>query len=484
MTLLEFVRLSRHNLWLILAAIALGLGAGAAYSMTQPVLYASTSTGLVIAGTSTSVGEATAAQTLAMSRANSYTVLVSTRDVVDTVREQLAAKYGHPVGFSLSASVAPETALFRVTAVCSGAAEAKDAADFGVKATSEAVTKLESLNGASETQPVIRLQTWEAAAEPASPVSPNWRNNLLFGAAGGLILGYLLAFARRGLDSRIRQQDDLEAVTGAGVLGVIPKVTALSMQRKVEGEDSLGASSEAFRQLRTNLRYVNVDSPPRSIVITSGNPAEGKSTVAANLGRVLAESGTATVLVDADLRRPSQHVTFDRDGAVGLTQVLAGEVKLADALVPTDQESLWLLPAGRIPPNPSELVGSQRMHALIAELATRHTVLIDAPPLLPVTDAGLLAAASDGTILVVATGRATKEELKVCVRLLSQVKGRLLGSVMNLASPRKMGSVIYGYGYGRYTSDRYYAATKGTKGKTKSPKPSKAKPTRVSEPVS
>jgi Mrp family chromosome partitioning ATPase len=182
------------------------------------------------------------------------------------------------------------------------------------------------------------------------------------------VLGYVLAFFTLSVDRRIRNQADVETLTNAGVLAIIPKVASLGIGKDVGVQDSL--AGESIRQLRTNLRFVNVDNPPRAIVVTSPNPSEGKSTVSANLARLLAEAGNPTILIDADLRRPTQARRASKDNAVGLTQLLAGDITLAEALVPSETEGLTLLPSGRIPPNPSELVGSKRMQVLIDNLKT------------------------------------------------------------------------------------------------------------------
>ena len=484
MTLLDFVRMTRHNAWLLLASVVLGLVAAAGYSLTQPTLYGSVSTGIVVAGNSNSISDATAGMVLAEQKAAAYTILTGTRQVTQDVADGLRSKYGKDVPFSLSPGVTGGSVLFTVTAIAPTPSEAKDAADLGLTATADAAARLESLTTTGTPgQSVVKLQPYISAAESPNPVSPNWKANLPIGAIAGLVIGYGIAFIRRSIDGRVRTQSEVEELTGAGVIGVIPKVAELEQQRVEEGQVSLGEASEAFRHLRTNLRYVNVDSPPKCIVVTSANASEGKSTVAANLARVLAESGQITLLVDADLRRPSQHRTFDLDGSVGLTQVLAGDVSIDDAIQNSELPNLKILSAGRIPPNPSELVGSQRMHNLLVALSENRTVIVDAPPLLPVTDGGLLTAAADGAILVMATGRTYKEQLRVCARILKQVNGRLLGSVMNLAPLRGIGAVVYGYGYGTYTySSKYYRYARDTAqqrgrraGKPKADRPARAK---------
>ncbi len=165
----------------------------------------------------------------------------------------------------------------------------------------------------------------------------------------------------------------------------------------------------------------------------------------------MAAAGQPTLLIDADLRRPSLATTFDLDPAVGLTQVLVGDLRSSDVLQETRTPNLQVITAGRIPPNPSELLGSQRMHALVDELSKEFMVILDAPPLLPVTDAGLLTVTSDGALLVIAVGKTAVDEVVLCRKVLDQVGGRLLGGVLNMAPSRGLGAVVYGYGGGSFT---------------------------------
>ena len=255
------------------------------------------------------------------------------------------------------------------------------------------------------------------------------------------------------MDRRVRQASDVEELTGAAALAVVPHSKVLASTTEL----GRGPEAEALRQLRTNLRFVHVDNPPRSIVLTSANEGEGKSTIAAHLAIALAMSGEPTVLIDADLRRPTQAQRFGIDGTVGLTQVLAGTARLPDAAVPTTTGQLLLLPAGRVPPDPSELVGSDRMRDLISHLRRNFYVIIDAPPLLPVTDAELLTIASDCAIMVVRTGRTRTEQVGHAARKLQLVNGTLLGIVMNMVPKNDLGMVAYGYGGGG-SSYHYYSS--------------------------
>jgi len=459
MTILDFVRMTRHNLWRIVLCVLLGIAAMAAYSWTRPVLYAATSTGYVVVGSAENVGELYNGTILAQGKAQSYIPIVTSTPVGQRIVDELELQ-SSPAGVagSLSAAVVPGTVLFKVTAVSGSPEMAKKLADAAIKATSEEANRLETLrmNGESSGNSVVRIVPIDQAVIPGAPFTPNWERNLLIGAGAGLVLGYVLAFFTLSVDRRIRNQADVETLTNAGVLAIIPKVASLGTGKDVGVQDSL--AGESIRQLRTNLRFVNVDNPPRAIVVTSPNPSEGKSTVSANLARLLAEAGNPTILIDADLRRPTQARRASKDNAVGLTQLLAGDITLAEALVPSETEGLTLLPSGRIPPNPSELVGSKRMQVLIDNLKSDYTVIIDAPPLLPVTDAGLLTSAADGCILVVQVGKTYKEQVKLCAKILERVNGRLLGSVLNMAPRRGIGAVVYGYGFGyeAYAQKYYY----------------------------
>lgn len=459
MTILDFVRMTRHNLWRIVLCVLLGIAAMAAYSWTRPVLYAATSTGYVVVGSAENVGELYNGTILAQGKAQSYIPIVTSTPVGQRIVDELELQ-SSPAGVagSLSAAVVPGTVLFKVTAVSGSPEMAKKLADAAIKATSEEANRLETLrmNGESSGNSVVRIVPIDQAVIPGAPFTPNWERNLLIGAGAGLVLGYVLAFFTLSVDRRIRNQADVETLTNAGVLAIIPKVASLGIGKDVGVQDSL--AGESIRQLRTNLRFVNVDNPPRAIVVTSPNPSEGKSTVSANLARLLAEAGNPTILIDADLRRPTQARRASKDNAVGLTQLLAGDITLAEALVPSETEGLTLLPSGRIPPNPSELVGSKRMQVLIDNLKSDYTVIIDAPPLLPVTDAGLLTSAADGCILVVQVGKTYKEQVKLCAKILERVNGRLLGSVLNMAPRRGIGAVVYGYGFGyeAYAQKYYY----------------------------
>lgn len=438
--------MARRNWFVLVASTLVGLGLAAAFSLTQPTVYSATSSAYVVAGNSESTSDALAGSALAKEKAEVYLPLVTSQQVAARIADDMNLTSAQGLAARLTGSVVKESVLFQITATSSTPEAASELAQAAIRATAAEVEALETLNSPRGNTPttVIKVVPVQQAATPAVRVSPTVARNLAIGAALGLMIGFVIAIIRRVVDRRVRTSTEAEELAGVGTLGIIPTVPELASSRLSANP---GPAAEAMRLLRTNIRFVSVDHPPRSIVVTSANPDEGKSTIAAHLAYMLAESGQPTILIDADLRRPSQAKFFDVDGAVGLTQVLARAVPLMDALVIGPHPNLELLLAGRIPPNPSELVGSERMHDLIAELSATHIVIIDAPPLLAVTDAGLLTVASDGALLVIKSGATFKEQVALCRDTFDRVGGGLLGTVLNLVPKKDLGSALYGYGY-------------------------------------
>ncbi|NHA68792.1 polysaccharide biosynthesis tyrosine autokinase [Phycicoccus flavus] len=460
MTLLDFVRLTRtHLLFLVVLTLA---GGAAAYGLTlrMPSVYLADASGYVrIDGAGASTGESIAANSLGGSKADSYLPLVTSRAVaqraitatgIDASPEDVARR--------VTGTVAENSVIMQVTATGPTPDESRRLADAVIKATAQEANRIETTG--SNAKNIVTIVPIESAL-PGRRIAPDPPRNVLIGIGLGLLVAYLLVFVRRQLDTRLRSAQDVEAATGASVLGVVPVTSELRVQGGRGRLDHLGIASESFRQIRTNLRFVGVDDPPRSIVVTSANAHEGKSTVSSTLARVLGEAGQRVVIVDADLRRPTLAKVFEAPGSIGLSHVLTDQVDLEDAFQPTDQENVRLITSGRTPPNPSELLGSARMHELVRELTVDNIVILDAPPLLPVTDAGVLSASCDGSLLVFAVGRTHKEQAELAARMMGQVGGRVLGVVLNMAPKRRAGGVMYGYGYGGYAS--YASDTKTRK---------------------
>ncbi len=204
--------------------------------------------------------------------------------------------------------------------------------------------------------------------------------------------------------------------------------------------------SEQYRTIRTNIQFSTVDQEIRSLMVTSAGPGEGKSTTTANIAVVFAQQGKKVLLIDADLRKPTAHYTFRIDNNVGLTNVLSKQTTLAMAVRETNQENLFVLPSGPIPPNPAELLGSRSMEQLINQVYEEFDMVIfDTPPVLAVTDAQILANKSDGIVLVVSSGTTENEAAVKAKELLVNAKGKILGVVLN---NKKMKDSQYYYYYG------------------------------------
>jgi capsular exopolysaccharide synthesis family protein len=222
-------------------------------------------------------------------------------------------------------------------------------------------------------------------------------------------------------------------------------------------------ATEAFRTLRTNLEFTSVDKPLRSILITSAVPGEGKTTVSSNLAVVFAQAGKRVMLLDADLRRPGVHRAFALPNAFGLTNLLRTDGHITENVLHRVQPNLRVMTTGALPPNPAELLGSQRMRQIIREaLAACDVLIIDSPPLQVVTDAAVLSAEVDGTLLVVDSGRTRKGAVRQAREALNRVGANVLGVVVNRLSARSGQYYYYQY-YGAYYGRQDPAATPETR---------------------
>lgn len=277
-------------------------------------------------------------------------------------------------------------------------------------------------------------------ARRAWPVSGGRRINVIFGTLLGLILGIGAAFFLEYIDRSVHSTTDVEAAVGTAVLGWIPQIDVPADGRSiplVTDSDPEGSAAEAYRVLRTNLAFsTSREEQLNSLVFTSPGPAEGKSTTAANLSTVLAARGDRTLLVDADLRRGELHDAFDVMRSPGLSDLLVGELDAREAIRPEVRTGLDFLPAGQRPPNPSELLGSQAMADLLATWRDEYQwVLIDAPPVLAVADAAVLAALADGSVLILRAGETDRRAGWRAIQQLKRVDARVVGAVLNVVKP-------------------------------------------------
>jgi succinoglycan biosynthesis transport protein ExoP len=294
------------------------------------------------------------------------------------------------------------------------------------------------------------------ASTPAAPFEPTPRRNALMGLVLGLLFGVGLAFLVEYLDDSIKGKEELDrAVPGVGVIGLIPQIAdwkAKERSRVISLSDPTSPAAEAYRILRTSIQFLGIERQTRVIQMTSASAQEGKTTTLSNLAVAFANSGLRTVVVCCDLRRPRLHNFFGLDNAVGFTSVLLGNVALAKALQPVPgQDRLLVLASGPLPPNPAELLSSSRTADLFRNLAAQaDVVLIDCPPVLPVTDSIVLSQRVDATVLVVSARTTSRKAAHRAAEMLQQVNAPLIGAVLN--------GVTEESGYGGYSS-RYYTAT-------------------------
>jgi capsular exopolysaccharide synthesis family protein len=453
--LTDYLRVLRSHWITVVLAVLIGVAAAAIVSLNQPPVYQADASGLVSTGPSGNAAEASVGDALARSRAASYVDLATSRGTAQMVIDQLRLP-SPPESLIRQVTVTQplDTVLIKVSARASTPRGAQQLADAWVRALKAQVDHIENPGGQS--LQALRIVPIESAALPDRPVSPRVELNLALGALSGLLAGVGLAVLRSQLDRRLRRAEDIERDFGVVVIGTIPVTGGLpgdagqgSPSKAAGGRRPARDASpfgEAFLKLRTNLQFMDVDDPPRAIVVTSPLPADGKSTVAAQLARALSMSEQRVVLMDADLRRPTVTRALGLVDGVGLTDLLIGRVgfdEVAQEL--SELPNLRVLASGGTPPNPSELLGSQAMRRLLAHLAEAgYVTVIDTPPLLPVTDAAVLTASADGALVVIRAGKTLDTDLAAALHSLEAVSARALGVVLNRAPTPSTAAGYYG----------------------------------------
>lgn len=311
----------------------------------------------------------------------------------------------------------------------------------------------------TESIPRNNIQVVDPAVLPDGPTKPRKRMNMVLAVVIGLVGGMGLAFFVEYLDNSIKSSEDVERILGFPLLGLVPerrKGKDVLPIETVVTQDPRSVHAEAYRTIRTGVMLSVADRPPKTILVTSPGPEEGKSVTAANLATAMAQAGNSVVIVDADLRKPRIFEIFGMDNARGLGPALVGEIMLDFAVRPTASPLLSVITSGPVPPNPAELLGGKRMQEVLEELGRRFDrIVIDSPPLVPVTDATVLAAFCDGVVLVVKEGVTTRELATEARRRLLDAKARVLGVVLNGVGSRQAG---YPYYYAYYGKERSASA--------------------------
>jgi capsular exopolysaccharide synthesis family protein len=281
----------------------------------------------------------------------------------------------------------------------------------------------------------------------------------------GLLSGLLLAFATESLDNTVKTPEAAEELVGAPMLGVLPRLTEAKQRLMADApvrdltvhENPTSMAAEACRSIRTNLMFLSAQKEIQHIVVTSPGPQDGKTTVAISLAITMAQAGGRVLIVDTDMRKPRIHRSFGIKADQGISTAIMGNAMLKDVIVHSEIPNLDILPCGPNPPNPAELLHTDRFREILAQIRQNYDkVILDAPPTGPVTDPAIIGSITDGVVLVLRAGHTTREAAAYARRHLADGGARILGLVINQTDRR---SGRYGYGYSYYAPyGRYYRA--------------------------
>lgn len=457
MELQDYLRIVRHYWRSFLSTALLCISLAAGFTLLQsPTYTASSSIFLSVEGGGTA-GELSQGASYAERQVKSYVNVATTAMVLQPVIDDLGLELT-PAQLAKRMTVSSPTATSVIDiAVNDGDPElATRIANAVAASLQQAVVELtpEGPDGTG----MVAASVIDPAVVPSTPTSPRPANNLALGALLGMLLGFGQALLRSLLDTRLRSAEDIAELTDAPVLASIGHVDTTA-GRVVDPDGHHWAHGEAYRRLRTNVGFVGLGGERRpSMVVTSAVASEGKTETVVNLARVLARAGDSVLLIDADLRRHSVAARMGLDSQLGLSDVLTGRGSLKDLTIELDSH-LSVLPAGTVPPNPSELLGSEAMAHLLATVERQYDyILFDTPPLLPVTDAVVLAAQTGGAIVVARSGVVRRPQLETALDLLEAGSVTLLGFVLNDVPASRTGG--YG-GYGGYYHSHEAAKTSG-----------------------
>ena len=414
--------------WLPLALCVLaGLLGSGLLSATSPKTYQASARLFVNIPAARDVQQALQGVQLSSQLIESYAKIATSRTVAGRVSEALEGQFSAgEVRSKVSASSQAETLLLDVTATDGDPESARDLANATAEVLAAFVGELEAGKDGS-----VEARVIDTAVTPSQPISPRPKVDLTIGLLLGLAAGALVVAVLEATDDSISNPADATTALGAPVLASVPRHRHLNDEPLVALEGAHSPGAEAYRSLRTAVRFVDVGRTVRTILVTSPSAGEGKTTTASNLAVAFAQSGEQVVVVDADLRRSRIAQLFVQSSEPGLTDVIATTVTLDDALRPW-RDHLQVLPPGVLPSNPSELLGSQAMADVLERLAgIADVVILDAPPLLPVTDAVLLGALVDAVVIVAQWSKTSSTALEDARLALDNVGATVLGSVLN-----------------------------------------------------
>jgi len=442
----QFVAAMRMRWLFIVLTFVAGTLAAAVITLNLPPEYSST--GRIFISTPTTTTSSDAFSTVLVSqRAASYADLATDPALLQKVLDRTGLpETRDDLAKRISANVVLGTQIVQVTATGGSPETAQSLADAEVKELISMIGDLERPSGEGVQAAVIARSTG-APSFNSSPTGPNLMLNLAVAVVLSLLLGIAGAMLRERLDATIKSRDDAEKLTGAPVLAALPLDPSVARSARSEVEQG-SALVEAFRVLRTNLRFTNIDAQRQMLLITSAVPGEGKTLTAVNLARSMTLAGQSVLLIDCDFRNPNVARNLGLETGVGVLSVLIGRIPLEEA-IQADSSGLHVLASGPKPPNPAEILETDAMRDLLAAARTAYDVIIlDAPPMLPVADTSALIGYTDGVILMARFGSTKKDVLQLAAERIVSLGGRLYGNVLNGTPRRAAGVYGYGYGYG------------------------------------
>lgn len=426
---------------LFLLCLLIGIGSAAAITLSLTPTYRATTQLFVALSSGETALDLNQGATFSSQRVKSYPALVDSPLVLEPVISQLELDET-PVSLArrVSAQVPVNTVLLEVTV---DDVDSIRAAEIANAVAGELARVVQDLDRTSPTrESPVRVSSVRPATPPVTPRTPVPALNLSIGVLLGLLLGAGAVSLRETLDTTLRSESDVEEVTQRPALGAVPVNPSIATTPILSKGQADVVWAESYRKLRTNLSYLDPDNPPRSLMVTSALAGDGKTVTAANLAASLGQSGRRTVIVEADLRRPALGRLLGLVTDVGLTTAVAGRVPLLDLVQSCGDFDV--VTAGPIPPNPSELLGSQAFRRCIEELLEHYdNVVIDTPPLIAVTDAAVVAATADTAIVVVKARRTSKQQLRRALLSLQAVDANVAGVVLNQVA--SVGGSYYRY---------------------------------------
>ncbi|WP_300681127.1 polysaccharide biosynthesis tyrosine autokinase [Nocardioides sp.] len=438
MDLREYAATLRKQWYVVALFTLLTTVAGLYYATSKPAVYQGTSQVFVSSSPGATIQDLVQGSNYTQNLVQSYAALAAMPVVLDPVIAELHLNTtSRALAKRVTASTTLNTVIINI-AVTAPTAEGSAAISNAV--ANQLSTTIAGLNPSATHDEAVRLQVVSPASVPSGPIAPRKKLIVATFLLAGLALGVVVALLRQLLGTRLRNAEEISQVTSAAILGSIPRL-ATSGSAAVTAYSPRSIAAESYRRLQTNLQFLDVSAPVRSLVVTSALGGEGKSMTSINLALAIAEKGQRVLLVDADMRKPSIAEYCHLEQAVGLTTVLIGKAALHEVVQPWGHPTLEVLTSGSTPPNPSQLIDSIAMHQLLGDALDSYDVIIfDAPPLLPVSDGAVLARLTDGALVVAGCHQLRRHQLVEALATLETVGARCLGVVANRTRSRTTSS--------------------------------------------